>query len=225
MLRTPPDELRNDGLSIGSCRPKDATMDRFSLSRESFDELSEASDDDEDYLGDDTATLTMHSAHASMDKDAPHAAVLMEHALHSLRQKRNKRERIRWRKIRDAFDALRDKVPRGQYEELSQLQTLRRAVLHIRYLHSLLRPDHGENDVHDRSPLLGRCGEFVSPTGETDVRTHKHRTRCSTSEDADGRKGADLLRKLKLKCKLVLYELFHFSFQSILCSDTLRLLR
>eukprot|EP00117_Sycon_ciliatum_P039009 scpid88274/ scgid28894/ len=57
-----------------------------------------------------------------------------QQTIKSMKKKRNRRERLRWRKIRRGFNKLRENLPRGEFEELSQLVTLRRACRYIPYL-------------------------------------------------------------------------------------------
>ena len=50
------------------------------------------------------------------------------------RRQRNERERVRWRKISDAFRDLKLCLPCREYEELPQLNTLKRAIRYIQFL-------------------------------------------------------------------------------------------
>lgn len=83
---------------------------------------------------------------AALQNNPEHASVVQE-AIMTIKKKRNKRERLRWRKIRRGFAQLREKLPRGEFEELSQLATLRRATRYIQYLMILERTGQEDNEA------------------------------------------------------------------------------
>ena len=113
--------------------------------------LSDEDDSDTDDGEDDSQpAMPLNAAHASV----------VQQAILTIKKKRNKRERLRWRKIRRGFAQLREILPRGEFEELSQLSTLRRASRYIHYLGKLLQT--GEDD-HEAAAAVCEDVDDVAP--------------------------------------------------------------